>query len=160
MTPTMTSTITSTITTDQTSTLVSETARNVGRAQQTLIAIGITLLMFVAAIGGAAAGTLENMERERAILLETILSGDMNAAERENRIQVAKTRLVDLERMVLRDKKLIGRNTPAVRAAFNNYDLTFLIHASTEKSRSVADHWLGEIGVSTTALMNARMGRR
>lgn len=130
------------------------------RAQQTFIAILITLAMFGAAIGGAAAGTLENMERERAILLETVLSGDMNPAERESRIQVARTRLVDLERMVLRDKKLIGQNTPAVRAAFENYDLTFLVHASTEKGRSIADHWLGEVGVSTTALMNARMGRR
>lgn len=156
----MTPTITSAMTSAQTSNLTSEMPRSISRAQQTLIAIGITVVMFAAAIGGAAAGTLENMERERAILLETILSGDVNAAERENRIQVAKTRLVDLERMVLRDKKLIGRNTPAVRAAFDNYDLTFLIHASTEKSRSVADHWLGEIGVSTTALMNARMGRR
>lgn len=156
----MTPTITSAMTSAQTSNLTSETPRSISRAHQTLIAIGITVVMFAAAIGGAAAGTLENMERERAILLETILSGDVNAAERENRIQVAKTRLVDLERMVLRDKKLIGRNTPAVRAAFDNYDLTFLIHASTEKSRSVADHWLGEIGVSTTALMNARMGRR
>jgi len=156
----MTPTITSAMTTAETSNLTSEMPRSISRAQQTLIAIGITVMMFATAIGGAAAGTLENMERERAILLETILSGDVNAAERENRIQVAKTRLVDLERMVLRDKKLIGRNTPAVRAAFDNYDLTFLIHASTEKSRSVADHWLGEIGVSTTALMNARMGRR
>ncbi|MFT7571611.1 MAG: hypothetical protein ACI9JL_002655 [Paracoccaceae bacterium] len=143
-----------------TSELTSEQSRNISRAQQTLIAISITIVMFAAAIGGATAGTLENMERERAILLETVLSGDMNTAERESRIQVAKTRLVDLERMVLRDKKLIGRNTPAVRAAFDNYDLTFLVHASTEKSRSIADHWLGEIGVSTTALMNARMGRR
>ncbi|MFT6542036.1 MAG: hypothetical protein ACJAU5_001116 [Maricaulis maris] len=148
------------MTSAQMSKLTSEMPRSISRAHQTLIAIGITVVMFAAAIGDAAAGTLENMERERAILLETILSGDVNAAERENRIQVAKTRLVDLERMVLRDKKLIGRNTPAVRAAFDNYDLTFLIHASTEKSRSVADHWLGEIGVSTTALMNARMGRR
>ena len=152
MTPTTTSAMTSELTSEQ--------PRTIGRTRQTLIAVGITILMFVAAIGGAAAGTLENMERERAILLETILSGDMNAAERENRIQVAKTRLVDLERMVLRDKKLVGRNTPAVRAAFDNYDLTFLVHASTEKSRSIADHWLGEIGVTTTALMNARMGRR
>ena len=141
-------------------TMTSEQPRNASHVRQTLIAIGITVAIFAAAIGGAAAGTLENMERERAILLETILSGDMNAAERESRIQVAKTRLVDLERMVLRDKKLIGRNTPAVRAAFDNYDLTFLVHASTEKSRSIADHWLGEVGVSTTALMNARMGRR
>jgi hypothetical protein len=156
----MTPTITSAMTSAQMSKLTSEMPRSISRAHQTLIAIGITVVMFAAAIGDAAAGTLENMERERAILLETILSGDVNAAERENRIQVAKTRLVDLERMVLRDKKLIGRNTPAVRAAFDNYDLTFLIHASTEKSRSVADHWLGEIGVSTTALMNARMGRR
>lgn len=140
--------------------MTSEQPRNISRVQQTLIAVGITISLFAAAIGGAAAGTLENMERERAILLETILSGDMNTAERENRIQVAKTRLVDLERMVLRDKKLVGRNTPAVRAAFDNYDLTFLVHASTEKSRSIADHWLGEIGVSTAALMNARMGRR
>ncbi len=149
-----------TITSNRASSLTSESPRSISRVQQTLIAAGITVLMFAAAIGGAAAGTLENMERERAILLETILSGDMNAAERENRIQVAKTRLVDLERMVLRDKKLIGQNTPAVRAAFDNYDLTFLVHASTEKSRSIADHWLGEIGVSTAALMNARMGRR
>ena len=141
-------------------TMTSEQPRNASHVRQTLIGIGITVAIFAAAIGGAAAGTLENMERERAILLETILSGDMNAAERESRIQVAKTRLVDLERMVLRDKKLIGRNTPAVRAAFDNYDLTFLVHASTEKSRSIADHWLGEVGESTTALMNARMGRR
>ena len=141
-------------------TMTSEQPRNASHVRQTLIGIGITVAIFAAAIGGAAAGTLENMERERAILLETILSGDMNAAERESRIQVAKTRLVDLERMVLRDKKLIGRNTPAVRAAFDNYDLTFLVHASTENSRSIADHWLGEVGVSTTALMNARMGRR
>ncbi len=141
-------------------TMTSEQPRNASHVRQTLIGIGITVAIFAAAIGGAAAGTLENMERERAILLETILSGDMNAAERESRIQVAKTRLVDLERMVLRDKKLIGRNTPAVRAAFDNYDLTFLVHASTEKSRSIADHWLGQVGVSTTALMNARMGRR
>ena len=141
-------------------TMTSEQPRNASHVRQTLIGIGITVAIFAAAIGGAAAGTLENMERERAILLETILSGDMNASERESRIQVARTRLVDLERMVLRDKKLIGRNTPAVRAAFDNYDLTFLVHASTEKGRSIADHWLGEVGVSTTALMNARIGRR
>jgi len=128
--------------------------------QQTLLALGITICMFAAAIGGAAAGTLENMERERAILLETMLSGDVSPAERQSRIEVARTRLVDLERMVLRDKSLTGRNTPAVRAAFENYDLTFLVHASTEKGRSLADHWLGEVGVTSSALMNARMGRR
>ena len=80
------------------------------------------------------------MERERAILVETMLSGDMSPPERQSRIDVARTRLIDLERMVLRDKSLVGQNTPAVRAAFENYDLTFLVHASTEKNRSLADH--------------------
>jgi len=106
------------------------------------------------------AGTLENMERERAILLEALLSGDLDVAERQGKIDVARRRLVDLERMVLRDKTLMDKNTPAVRAAFENYDLSFLVHASVEKNRGLADHWLSEIGISTQTLMNARMGRR
>jgi len=108
----------------------------------------------------ANAGTLENMERERAILLETLLSGDIDTAERQDRVDVAKRRLIDLERMVLRDKTLINKNTPIVRAAFENYDLSFLAHASVEKNRGLADHWLSEVGISTQSLMNARMGRR
>lgn len=75
-------------------------------------------------------------------------------------MDVARTRLVDLERQVLRDKSLIGKNQPLVRAAFDNYDLTFVVHASVEKNRSIADHWLSEIGLSTQAIMNARAGRR
>ncbi len=108
----------------------------------------------------ASAGTLENMERERAIMIETMLSGDIDNAQRQGRMEIARTRLVDLERMVLRDKSLVGKNQPLVRAAFDNYDLTFLVHASVEKNRSVADHWLSEIGLSTQAVMNARSGRR
>jgi len=108
----------------------------------------------------AAAGTLENMERERAIMIETMLSGDIDNVQRQQRMDIARTRLVDLERMVLRDKSLVGKNQPLVRAAFDNYDLTFLVHASVEKNRSVADHWLSEIGLSTKAIMNARSGRR
>lgn len=108
----------------------------------------------------ASAGSLENMERERAILLETILSGDIAPNERQARMEIARTRLIDLERLVLRDKSLVGRNTPAVRAAFQNYDLTFLVHAATEKGRTVPDHWLSEIGLSTQFVMNGRMGRR
>lgn len=108
----------------------------------------------------AAAGTLENLERERAILLETLLAGDIENHDRQSRIEIARTRLVDLERMVLRDETLIGKNQPAVRAAFENYDLTFLVHASVEKNRIIADHWLSEIGLATPAIMNARAGRR
>ena len=120
----------------------------------------LTLCLSVATAQTAHAGSLENMERERAILLETLLSGDMDIAERQSRVDMARRRLVDLERMVLRDKTLIDKNTPAVRAAFENYDLSFLAHASVEKNRGLADHWLSEIGLSTQTLMNARMGRR
>lgn len=117
-----------------------------------------TLLIGLAA--PASAGTLENMERERAIMIETMLSGDIDNTQRQGRMEIARTRLVDLERMVLRDKSLLGKNQPLVRAAFDNYDLTFVVHASVEQNRSLADHWLSEIGLSTKAIMNARSGRR
>jgi hypothetical protein len=119
-----------------------------------------TAMVLTALAVPANAGTLENMERERAIMIETLLSGDIDNNQRQGRMEIARTRLVDLERQVLRDKSLIGKNRPLVRAAFDNYDLTFVVHASVEKNRSVADHWLSEIGLSTQAVMNARTGRR
>jgi hypothetical protein len=125
-----------------------------------------TTLLFAAfasslvASGAALAGTIENLERERAIAVETLLSPNMDPAERQSSAEIARTRLVDLERMVLRDDGLRGRNTPAVRAAFENYDLSFLVHASIEKNRSLIDHWLEQLGVTTNSLMSARIGRR
>ena len=120
----------------------------------------LVALSFTITIQASNAGTLENLERERALLIETILSGDIKNDVRQQKVEIANARLIDLERMVLRDESLNGISTRSVHAAFKNYDLTFLIHASTEKNRSVADHWLGEIGLTTSALMNARMGRR
>ena len=108
----------------------------------------------------AQAGTLENMERERAILLETLLTAELSPEKRQARVEQARNRLIDLERMVLRDKTLIGKSTPAVRAAYERYDLTFLVHASVEQNRALLDHWLHQVGVSTESLMNARIGRR
>ena len=122
---------------------------------------GITTAAVLIGLGApASAGTLENMERERAIMIETMLSGDIDNTQRQGRMEIARTRLIDLERMVLRDKSLVGKNQPLVRAAFDNYDLTFVIHAAVENNRSIADHWLSEIGLSTQAVMNARTGRR
>lgn len=119
-----------------------------------------TAALLIALAAPASAGTLENMERERAIMIETMLSGDIDNTQRQGRLEIARTRLIDLERMVLRDKSLLGKNQPLVRAAFDNYDLTFVVHASVEQNRSLADHWLSEIGLSTQAIMNARSGRR
>ena len=122
----------------------------------------LTMVIGCCVLGGGAvvAGTLENLERERAIALDAYLDQELQPAERRSKTQIAQTRLIDLERMVLRDKSLAGKNTPHVRKAFENYDLTFLVHASTEGNRGVLDHWLEQIGVSTHSLMNARVGRR
>ena len=108
----------------------------------------------------AHAGSIENLERERAILLENFLATDMAPQERHQKISLSKRQLVDLERIVLRDKSLVGRNTPAVRRAFANYDLTFLVHASLEKDTEILDHWLAQVGLSEQAVMGATKRRR
>lgn len=122
-----------------------------------LMLTAISCALFASA---ASAGTLENLERERAIVLDTYLDQSLDPAARHSKTQISRNRLVDLERMVLRDKSLAGKDTPHVRKAFDNYDLTFLVHAATEANRGVFDHWLEQVGVSTQSLMNARVGRR
>ena len=70
--------------------------------------------------------------------------------------------VVDLERMVLRDKSLPGKSTPVVRKAFENYDLTFLVHASVENDRALKDQWLDEVEDKTITFYpdNPRSWRR
>ena len=111
-------------------------------------------------ITSAHAGSLENLERERAEIIDTLLNPSMTAEQRADKINTAKHRLVDMERMVLRDKSLQGKNTPEVRVAFQNYDLTFLAHSSIEKDVSMMDLWLEKLGVTTNSIMNAHMGRQ
>jgi len=121
----------------------------------TLAGLAVTL-----AAGAATAGTLENMERERALMIEAMLDPSLGPAERQTRFETSQRRLVDLERMVLRDDSLKGRNTPAVRRAYANYDLTFLVHAGLEKKMAPSDLWLEQVGVSTQSLMAAKKGFR
>ena len=120
----------------------------------------LILFFSVLSSGSSFAGTLENMERERAILIETFLSLELNETQRSERLETSKKRLIDLERLVLRDKSLLGSNKATVRNAFNSYDLSFLVHSSLERNKDVFEHWLQEIGVSTSSLMKARIGRR
>jgi hypothetical protein len=110
--------------------------------------------------GVAHAGTIENLERERSMVIDIFLDPDLEPGDRQARITDAMPRMVDLERMVLRDDSLKGRNTPTVRKAFNNYDLTFIMHASSEKGRTPLDVWLDQVGISTDSLMAARIGQR
>ncbi len=123
-------------------------------------AVALAVLMISAGTASALAGSLENLERERAILIGTMFAPDLSPGECQKHIAQSKHRLVDLERMVIRDKSLEGANSHVVRRALANYDLTFLVHASVEKGRGIADHLLDTLGLSTDNLMNARVGRR
>jgi len=119
-------------------------------------------IAFAICIGSlsAQAGSIENMERERSILLQTFLNPELSAEERQKKVSISKQRLVDLERIVLRDKTLAGRSTPAVKLAFSNYDLTFLIHSSIEKNTMVINQWLNQLGLSPQNIMSAAQRRR
>ena len=85
-----------------------------------ILAVAAIFTALSGTVSGVNAGTLENLERERALLVEALISGDLSEQERQKKISLARTRLIDLERMVLRDKSLTQKNTPAVRAAFDN----------------------------------------
>jgi hypothetical protein len=123
-----------------------------------ILAVAATVLGFSSTL--VAADTLENLERERALLVEVMLDPGLAPVDRQGRIDSAQRRLVDLERMVLRDDSLKGKTTPVVRRAFANYDLTFLVHSALEKKVSTMDNWMDQVGISTGTLMSARMGMR
>lgn len=122
---------------------------------------GLTLgLGLICVPAQAQAGSLENLERERAMTIGSMLQGELSPEQREAQLAKSTRRLVDLERMVMRDKALQGDTKPIVRKAFQNYDLTFMVHASYEHQVTLTEQWLRQVGVSTDSLMNARIGRR
>jgi hypothetical protein len=130
------------------------------RTSTALAALGLGLCLTLPVTGPAAAGPLENLERERAILLRTLLDPDLDLESRARKAAASERRLVDLERMVLRDDSLSRSPSAAAARAFADYDLTFLVHAAVEGNRPVLDHWLSRLGLSSSALLAARAGRR
>ena len=104
--------------------------------------------------------TLANMERQRADLLATYLDSEQSIAHKQRQITGHQTRLIDLERMVLRDDRLSGNKDRLVRLTFSNYDLSFLLHASAEADRAPIEQWLSSIGLGTNDILEARPGIR
>lgn len=117
-----------------------------------------TCLVATALLAGvpAFAGSLENMERERSIMVSHLLDPDLNVAQREEKIAFSKRRLADLERIALNDKSLKSSRSPLVMKVFKNYEMSFLVHSAAESGRSMSTQWLEGIGLSTSDLMNAR----
>ncbi len=123
-------------------------------------ALALGLAAAVVSAVPAAAGPLENLERERAALLAVLRDPGLTPEDRQLRLEAMARRLRDLEQMAMRDDSLIGRNTPTVRQAFAHYELTFLVHAAAEAGQSLAEHWLTAVGLDTERLLAARVGRR
>ena len=98
------------------------------------------------------AGSLENLERERALTVMEMIDGKLSAEERWQRLSAAKRRLADLERIVLNDKKLRGKTSNLVKRSFQSFELTFLAHASVENQSSIQGHWFDQVGMSTCLL--------
>lgn len=122
-----------------------------------LLAAALTAGLATAA---TAEETLKSLERERAIAVQTLIDPALAPEERAGRLETATRRLIDLERMVIRDDSLTGSASPVVRVAFKNYDLTFLVHASVERNVTLMDQWMDQVGITTDSLMTARVGRR
>ena len=113
--------------------------------------------------GGAAvsamAGSLENLERERALAIAALLDSTIDVEARWNKLNLSTARLADLEVMVINDKSLKSTYSPRVKHALSNYELTFLAHASAEDYKSIAAHWFEHIGLSTDQLMASRLAK-
>ncbi|MEQ8395350.1 hypothetical protein [Thalassobaculum sp.] len=121
---------------------------------------GLSLVAATLLAGSAAAGPLENLERERAGLLAILLDPALDPDTRQVRAEPALRRLVDLERMVLRDTRSASEPDALARRAFADYDLTFLVHASVEQGLTPLELWLDRLGLSSSRLRSARVGRR
>ena len=125
----------------------------------------MTILAAVTLTYGAAAqandlNTLQNLERERAQLLATALRAETTPLAQRQALDTSTQRLIDIERMAIRDERLQGHGSPLVEACFEDYDRCFLVHASAENQQSVLDHWLTRLGVTTDALGASQHGRR
>ena len=124
--------------------------------------VTIACLAF-AVVGGVAisatAGSLENLERERALAISALLDSTIDVEARWSKLNLSTARLADLEVIVINDKLLKSNYSPRVKHALSNYELTFLAHASAEDNKSVAAHWFERVGLSTDQLLSSRVAK-
>ena len=111
------------------------------------------------AAGSATAGSLENLERERALAIAALLDSTIDVEARWNKLNLSTARLADLEVIVINDKSLKSTYSPRVKHALSNYELTFLAHASAESDKTIAAHWFEHVGISTDQLLASRVAK-
>lgn len=104
--------------------------------------------------------SLENLERERAALLSAQLDSSLDLNQRQRKVQSIYRRLIDIERMVLRDDRVTSSNSSLAQNAFEKYELTFLVHSSAEKNLPPLSHWMSELQLTTDNILSAKTGHR
>ena len=108
----------------------------------------------------ANANSIDTLERERAKALNLVLDKNISIGDRKKNLQKSKMRLLDIERMTINSKDINKNPNYQTIKAFENFDLTFLVHTSLEKGKSLSITWLEEIGLTTENLMNTRITRK
>ena len=126
--------------------------------KKTIISV-LTLVMTAGMSASAMADSLENLERERALTVATMLDSTMDVEARWNKLNLSRVRLADLEVMVINDKSLKNNFSNRVKHALSNYELTFLAHASAEYNKSIAAHWFDTVGLNTDQLLASRVAK-
>ena len=119
----------------------------------------LALVMTASMSALATADSLENLERERALTVATMLDSTMDVEARWNKLNLSRVRLADLEVMVINDKSLKNRYSNRVKHALSNYELTFLAHASAEYNKSIAAHWFDIVGLNTDQMLASRLAK-
>ena len=120
----------------------------------------IILSLTIGSYANANANSIDTLERERAKALNLVLDKNISIADRKKNLQKSKMRLLDIERMTINSKDINKNPNHQTIKAFENFDLTFLVHTSLEKGKSLSITWLEEIGLTTENLMNTRITRK
>ncbi len=116
-----------------------------------------TLLLLTTFLNPTLASSIDNMERTRASLITTILDPNLDADNKQSKLLDLKLKLLDKERMVINDKKIIQNPSRNTIKAFEEFELSFLVHASIEKKVDITSHWFNEVGFTSSSLQNTKL---
>ena len=120
----------------------------------------ITLLISFVASSSANASPIGPLERERAKTLNLILDKTISIAERKKKLEKSKMKLLDLERMTINNKQINKNPDTHTIRAFEDFDLTFLVHNSFERNKPLSITWFEKMGLTTDNIMSTRVSRR
>ena len=120
----------------------------------------LSLILSLTVCSFASANSIEILERERAKILNLVLDKSISIGERKKRIEQTQMRLLDLERITINSKNINKNPSYQTIKAFENFDLTFLVHSSLENNKSLSVMWFEKLGLTTDNLMNTRVSRK